>query len=279
VPDNIVQAAVIAVFRAVSFSAEVIATPPRMVGKPLKKKPKNPHPVIILHGVTDTKQGSYDFGASLRRDGFTVYTPTLPVSGMDGVDRNVEFLEKYVAEVMRQTGAKKVDLIGHSQGGVTIQAFVRAGNADLVDSAISIGAPHHGVAGFWRPLLDAVRGSKFLQWAAPKGLVELDNRGELINRMTAGDETPGNVRYTSIYSKDADGLVIPADSAHLEGAKNVVLDKERGPFGRRGPHHLFMNHSDVATYEAVRAALLEPPAAAQAKQGARARRRRVVART
>jgi triacylglycerol esterase/lipase EstA (alpha/beta hydrolase family) len=212
--------------------------------------------VIIIHGIVDSQNGSYDIANSLRRDGFQVFTPTMPNSGLDGVEANVAYLRRYVAWVMRVTGARHVDLVGHSQGGLTIRRFITSGGQDLVDSVVTINSPHHGVAGPWRPLLDAARAIPLLATFVPDGLLELDERSELVQQLNAGDETPGDIRYTSIWSRDADGIVYPWTSPVLQGARNIALYDGRA--WASGPHHLFVNHTNVAAFDAVRAALLEP---------------------
>lgn len=253
---NIAQELVSSLLRSTALALELVFTPPRLVGPPLAQRPQGADPVIIVHGVIDGENGSYDFANSLRRDGFAVFTPTMPTGGLQGVATNVEYLRRYVRWVLQTTGAKRVDLVGHSQGGLTIRAFVRAGGDDVVDSVVSINSPHHGVAGPWRPLFDAIRAIPLLSRVVPPGLLELDERSALFRWLNDGDETPGNARYTSMWSRDADGIVFPWSSPALQGARNVVL--EQGRTWARGPHHLFVNHSNVEAYLALRAALLEP---------------------
>jgi triacylglycerol esterase/lipase EstA (alpha/beta hydrolase family) len=194
----------------------------------------------------------------------------MPGNGLDGVEANVEYLRRYIAWVLRITGARRVDLVGHSQGGLTIRGFIRAGGEDVVDSVVTINSPHHGVAGPWRPLLDAARAIPLLAKLVPKGLIELDERSPLVQGLNAGDETPGSIRYTSIWSRDADGIVYPWTSPVLQGARNVALFNGR-PWAS-GPHHLFVNHTNVEAFEAVRSALLEPAPASLATTASNSRR-------
>ena len=49
--------------------------------------------------------------------------------------------------VRAQTGAARVDLIGHSQGGLVGRYYIKyLGGASEVDSMISLGAPHYGTS-------------------------------------------------------------------------------------------------------------------------------------
>lgn len=254
--SNIAQELVSSLLRSTALTLELLFTPPRLIGPPLPTPATGTDPVIVVHGVIDGENGSYDVANSLRRDGFTVFTPTMPSGGLRGVMANVEYLRRYVRWVLQQTGARRVDLVGHSQGGLTIRAFIRAGGQDIVDSVVTINSPHHGVAGPWRPLLDAARALPLLARAVPQGLLELDERSEFFRWLNAGDETPGDIRYTSMWSRDADGIVFPWTSPALQGARNVILANGRS--WATGPHHLFVNHSSVEAYLALRAALMEP---------------------
>lgn len=257
-PDNVGQAVFNTAFRAAVRLLESAFLPPRLLGAPTEHAPPGADPVIILHGITDSARGSRDVANSLRRDGFTVFTPTMPEGGMDGLAANVAYLRRYVAWVLQQTGARRVDIVAHSQGGLTALAFIRAGGASAVDSVVSMASPFHGVAGYWRPIIDAVNGVGFLRWLAPRGLLELDSRSSSVHALTDGDETPGDVRYTSIYSLDADGIVLPAISPQLDGARNIVIDGPGWGFARRhrGRDHLRINHASDA-YELVRHALIQ----------------------
>jgi triacylglycerol esterase/lipase EstA (alpha/beta hydrolase family) len=235
-------------------------------GRPLANPPHNRDPIVLVHGLADNWFGSTFWRRALERDGFRhVYTPDLPRGGAGGAAESAAHLKRYVDWVRRVTGARKVDLVGHSQGGVTIRYYIRfLGGADVVDSAITMGAPHHGVSG-WPAVYSAVRaipllGPLLTDALAPPGAVELFQNSSLLRRLNEGDETPGAcVRWTSIFSKDFDGSVPPADSPRLRGARNVVMHKERHFTGlAAGPDHASMFFTSDEAYEAVRSALLEP---------------------
>jgi hypothetical protein len=103
------------------------------------------------------------------------------------------------------------------------------------------------------------------------GLVELLRDSPEMRALNAGDPTPDGVAWTSIYSADADGIVFPANSPILEGARNVALTEVEYSFGRvgRGPHHITINHTSDEAYRALRDALLTPIGFADAAAGAR----------
>jgi triacylglycerol lipase len=108
------------------------------------------YPIILVHGLggTDRYFGMLDYWygvqMDLERHGATVYVANL--SGLqsdDGPNGRGEELLSYVNQVLAVTGAQKVNLIGHSQGGLTSR-YVAAVTPELVASVTTIGTPHHG---------------------------------------------------------------------------------------------------------------------------------------
>ncbi|MGS0891698.1 alpha/beta fold hydrolase [Burkholderia stagnalis] len=125
------------------------------------------YPIILVHGLTGTDKyaGVLEYWYGIREDlqshGATVYVANL--SGFqsdDGPNGRGEQLLAYVKTVLAATGATKVNLIGHSQGGLTSR-YVAAVAPDLVASVTTIGTPH--------------RGSEFADFV--QGLLKLDPTG------------------------------------------------------------------------------------------------------
>ncbi|MBU9223510.1 esterase/lipase family protein [Burkholderia multivorans] len=108
------------------------------------------YPIVLVHGLTGTDKFAgvleywYGIQEDLQRHGATVYVANL--SGFqsdDGPNGRGEQLLAYVKQVLAATGATKVNLIGHSQGGLTSR-YVAAVAPDLVASVTTIGTPHRG---------------------------------------------------------------------------------------------------------------------------------------
>ncbi|MCF1369225.1 triacylglycerol lipase [Burkholderia cenocepacia] len=108
------------------------------------------YPIILVHGLTGTDKYAgvleywYGIQENLQQHGATVYVANL--SGFqsdDGPNGRGEQLLAYVKTVLAATGATKVNLVGHSQGGLTSR-YVAAVAPDLVASVTTIGTPHRG---------------------------------------------------------------------------------------------------------------------------------------
>jgi triacylglycerol lipase len=108
-----------------------------------------PYPFVLAHGFFgfQTFAGlnfeTYFFNvkAHLAAQGEVVDTPAVDPFN-DSETRGAELLVKVQAFVL-QTGAAKVNIIGHSQGGLDARVVANM-RPDLVASVITIATPHHG---------------------------------------------------------------------------------------------------------------------------------------
>ena len=67
--------------------------------------------------------------------------------GLGDIADTSQALNAFADSVRAQTGAARVDLIGHSQGGLVGRYYIKyLGGASEVDSMISLGAPHYGTS-------------------------------------------------------------------------------------------------------------------------------------
>ena len=104
------------------------------------------YPVVLVHGLAgfDTILVDYFYGVKqqLAQVGATeVYTPQM--SAVNYSEVRGEQLLDYLEQLSAITGAKKFNLIGHSQGGIDSR-YVASVRPDLVASVTSVGSPHFG---------------------------------------------------------------------------------------------------------------------------------------
>lgn len=107
---------------------------------------KTKYPIILVHGILgydDIGPIDHFFGIpqSLERGGATVYVAE--VSPLNGTEVRGEQLIRYIQRVLIITGAKKVNLIGHSHGGPTIR-YVASVEPEMVASVTSIAGVNKG---------------------------------------------------------------------------------------------------------------------------------------
>lgn len=163
-------------------------------------------PVVFIHGILCNAGVWHRVLAALARQRtanlFTLnFTP--PFASMDRFARQ---LAERVEEACRATGTEHAIIVGHSMGGLVARAWIaRLGGATRAARLVTIGSPHHGSR--------LARGFP-ARWAG-----ELLCGSEWLARL-AGKAVP----ITSIYSR-ADEFVAPQESARLEGARNVPLER------------------------------------------------------
>ena len=108
------------------------------------------YPIVLVHGLTGTDKYAnlleywYGIPSDLELHGAAVFVANLSGFQSDlGAQGRGEQLLTFVKQVLAATGAQKVNLIGHSQGGLTSR-YVAAVAPDLVASVTTIGTPHRG---------------------------------------------------------------------------------------------------------------------------------------
>ena len=110
---------------------------------------KTKYPILMVHGVffRDFKQGFLNYWGripeELRENGATVYFGNQQ-SAASVADCGEELAER-IREIVKETGCEKVNIIGHSKGGLDSRyAVSKCGVGDLVASITTINTPHRG---------------------------------------------------------------------------------------------------------------------------------------
>ncbi len=107
---------------------------------------QGPYPIILVHGFfgfANIGPVDYFYGVAdaLRAVGRTVYTPVLDAFNSSAA-RGAE-LVSYIAMVRMETGARKVVLVAHSQGGLDSR-WAATQVPDSIAAIVTIATPHRG---------------------------------------------------------------------------------------------------------------------------------------
>lgn len=179
----------------------------------------HPSPVILVHGTFGDMTVSWNLvSPTLKAAGHCVFALDLVRRGMAPIDRSADKLAAFIDEVRSRTGAAKVSLVGHSQGGMLGRYVAKLrGKLGVIDDIVGLAPSSHGTT---NPL--APHAGFFCQACAEQAA-----GSELMQRLNASPEAPPPPSYTVISTR-YDEVVTPYRSQFLEGATNVVL-QERCP--------------------------------------------------
>lgn len=188
---------------------------------------QSPSRPVLLVGGTFTRQWAMN-RITFLDDEFDVYSVTLsPWLGMNGVASmatSAQAVEAKVAQILDQTGAKKVDLVGHSQGAPVIRYYVKfLGGLEEVGGVVSLGGINYGIPRHsGNPLNDLITQGVCALGApvCPEVLYDDDNVGDtpFLRALNEPDPTPGNIDYYHFWTTtdESDGGVLP-------GGTNVIV--------------------------------------------------------
>jgi len=236
---------------AVGLVALVVALVGLAPGSPAEAASRDP--VIIVAGTSANQPLASVFyaplAARLRADGYTPYIFGLPGGGFGDIAVTAQALNAYADQVRAQTGAARVDLIGHSQGGLVGRYYIKnLGGAAEVDSMVSLGAPHYGTA--------VANIARFLGLGTCLGVVACNQMAigsSFLSALNAGDDTIGAVSYTNVASVN-DEVVTPYTTAWLANDGNNANVRVQSPCFLRVVGHLGLA-TDGTVYSAIQDAL------------------------
>ena len=176
---------------------------------------------MLVNGTFETMEKNWATMSPYLADrGYCVFAFNYGNRATGPIGKSARELERFVGRVRGATGARQVDLVGHSQGGMMPRYYLKfLSGAPRVDDLVGIAPSNHGTT----MSMEARGGSPCKaceQQAAGSRFLERLNRG--------GDTVPGP-DYTVITTKN-DEVVTPYRSQFLDGPRrrvtNVVLQNK-----------------------------------------------------
>jgi triacylglycerol esterase/lipase EstA (alpha/beta hydrolase family) len=214
------------------------ASPPGSNNWSCKPSASHPRPVILVHGTFEDMSGNWQaLSPLLYNKGYCVFAlnyGSYEGSGQFGVyatgdiAQSAEQLGSFVAQVLAATGARKVDVVGHSQGGMMPRYYLRfLGGAKSVHTLVGLSPSNHGTTldGIFT-LANLLGVSSFFGFHCPA--CEQQQAGSaFLAKLNAGRDTVPGVHYTVIQSAN-DEVVTPYTSAFLSGTNvtNILLQSQ-----------------------------------------------------
>ncbi len=110
---------------------------------------KTKYPILLVHGVffRDTKFFNYwgRIPRELKANGAEIYYGNHPSAA--SIENSAKELAARIEEILKESGAEKVNIIAHSKGGLDCRyAISKLGMAPNVASLTTINTPHRGCA-------------------------------------------------------------------------------------------------------------------------------------
>jgi pimeloyl-ACP methyl ester carboxylesterase len=228
-------------------------------------------PVILLHGNNDTPYATacnpygqiHSLAQYLADHGYatselwglgyqgdqcdTISTPTNKSGVAHSTVANIPDLDRFVSAVLAYTGAKRVDIVGHSLGVTLARAWMKADHTGhLVRRLVAIDGPNHGIVDCSPSPLNYFQLDGFGGFTPSSAICQEYGTPDspFLSWLNRGQETPGPTRYLVIrnvgpdfvYASADDGFfpAVPAedslgrvhdfsDSASLVGADEIDL--------------------------------------------------------
>jgi pimeloyl-ACP methyl ester carboxylesterase len=193
----------------------------------------HPYPVILVHGTFENMDDNWQAASPLLADhGYCVFalnyggaSPSDPVQGTGDIPASARQLSAFVSRVLTATGAAKVDIVGHSQGGMMPRYYINVlGGAARVHALVGLSPSNDGTT------IDGLTTlARALSASGPVNAafgitcyscVQQEAGSPFLAHLNARPTVPG-VRYTVIETSD-DEVVTPYTNAFLPPAPNVT---------------------------------------------------------
>ncbi|MGI9097478.1 MAG: esterase/lipase family protein [Solirubrobacteraceae bacterium] len=202
----------------------------------------HPRPVVLVHGLIGNMTDNWPaMSPLLKNNGYCVFALTYGTApelgfpldqrgGLTAIELSAQTLSTFVDRVLAATGAREVDIVGHSEGTIMSDYYAKfLGGAAKIGRFVGIAGLYRGtnVAGLARlePL------ARRLGVTAPldshcRACIQLLDNSPFIAKLNSGADGAAvrGVTYTNIVTR-YDKLVVPYTSGMLNAANatNIVV--------------------------------------------------------
>jgi triacylglycerol lipase len=169
------------------------------------------YPVLLVPGWGAPLWHTRWIAKHLERAGLTVEQMSLPFMSTGDMVESAEAVDARVDEIIEDTGAEKVNMVGYSLGGLIVRIWLQGFDGqERLGRAVFVGSPQDGIytgyaAAFTKAGRQVSKGSRFMR--------DLNREGPC---------GCGDGRCLSIYLWK-DGTILPAKSARLFCGYNLEL--------------------------------------------------------
>jgi triacylglycerol esterase/lipase EstA (alpha/beta hydrolase family) len=239
-----------------------------------KPSAAHPQPVVLVEGTFATMGENWGtLSPLLANNGYCVYAfnyGSTIVSTLTGgniqaigpVATSAGQLSTFVNKVLASTGAGQVDLVGHSQGGMMPNYYIKfLGGAPKVHTFVALAPDNHGTTldglvtfgddlGVVFPLL-LPSINLALDFGQLPGLTDQETGSAFIKKLNSVPDTVAGINYTVIATK-YDEVVTPYTSDFLTGpnVNNILLQNQ---CSKDGAEHIAIAFDHIALRDVLNA--------------------------
>jgi triacylglycerol esterase/lipase EstA (alpha/beta hydrolase family) len=170
-------------------------------------------PALLIHGFLGTRGSMYPLERRLTSDGICVFSFNLGTLNTRDIRRSAFLIHRKIEAILAQTPVKRIDIIGHSMGGLIGLYYVKKlGGHEKVRKLVMMGTPLRGT------------------WAALAGIAtmgvvsasswQLLPRSDFLKELSEGPLPPSVEYYTIAAARD---WVCPPASTQLDGATGIIV--------------------------------------------------------
>ncbi|RNL52057.1 alpha/beta fold hydrolase [Arthrobacter oryzae] len=190
---------------------------------------EHPYPVVLVPGTFESMAKNWaTMSPYLKNAGYCVYALNYgKTNGIDAsgpVSESARQLAPFVDAVLGATGAKKVNLVGHSQGGMMPRYYMGFLNgAKKVNQLVGIAPSNHGTQGVILPPPDFVPPVTSAGGDGCQACADQQAGSAFLTELNSiGDTVPGPA-YTVLSTK-YDEVVTPYQSQFLAGSTKKITN-------------------------------------------------------
>ncbi|WP_063036195.1 esterase/lipase family protein [Nocardia grenadensis] len=234
----------LAAFAHSAFNPDV--APPGSNDWACKPTAEHPEPVVLIHGTWENAYDNFAFVSQPIHDaGHCVFTfnygksgliqgggvgSALPgANGTGYIEDSAKQIAVFVDRVLAATGAQKVNIVGHSQGGAVSRQYLQfEGGDQKVAHLMTFGATHHGTTLIGIGALGRAINNLGIDvlglveiFVGHSGIQQTVGSDFVNNLNAAGDTVPG-VKYTVVGSR-YDEITTPYDSTFLTAGPGATV--------------------------------------------------------
>lgn len=171
------------------------------------------NPVILVHGILGQRHLYWNvFKHRLKEADVRYHDCILPYGMLGDMRIAARILKDKVDNALLHDGAKKVDLVCHSAGGLVARYYLMyLGGSKVVENLVTLGTPHQGT---------------YFSYVLPVPILQIAKQARpgshFLDEVNGEGHIPPGVRFWNLWSP-LDGVVLPSHNSKLAGSKAIKV--------------------------------------------------------